>query len=241
MPDPGLRERKKRRTRHALIEAAVRLFESKGYAETTLAEIAAAAEVSTRTFFSYFAGKEDVVFFDVRSRVERALAVMATRRPGEPVADLLLRVGEATLAHAGDSPAEEDTRLAMELLEARGRLVMSEPALQARLVQVMFGVQHELAAALLRACPDELDHIDAAAAVGAFVGAAKLAAMSCRDRGEPPEAMWAAARRGCEVAVLGLRALPARTPAGTPPARAANPGRAGEAVGHNPRTEPARS
>ncbi|MET8160464.1 TetR family transcriptional regulator [Sphaerisporangium sp. NPDC005289] len=199
---PGLRERKKLRTRRTLIETAVRMFEQQGYDETTLADIAAAAEVSTRTFFSYFAGKEDVVFFDTRRRVDGALAVIASRRPGEPVADLLLRVAAEALSFD-----TEEAELAIELHTARTRLIMSVPALQARALHLLFEVQRELAGALLRAYPGELDPIEAAAAVGAFMGAVKQAVMAARDRGDPPDLMRAAARRGIEVVLDGLRSL----------------------------------
>ncbi|GGL07419.1 TetR family transcriptional regulator [Sphaerisporangium melleum] len=202
---PGLRERKKARTRRTLIEAAVRLFESRGYEETTLADIAAAADVSTRTFFSYFAGKEDVVFFDTRRRVERALAVIAGRRAGEQVSELLRRVANEALR-----PDPEEAELALELYAARTRLVMTVPALQARALHVLFEVQREMADALLRSCPGELDAIEAAAAVGALVGAIKQAVMAARDRGDPPELMWDAGRRGIDIALCGLHSLDGR-------------------------------
>ena len=61
---PSLRERKKMRTREAVLREAFRLFERNGYANTTVEQIARAAEVSPRTFFRYFPSKESLLSSD---------------------------------------------------------------------------------------------------------------------------------------------------------------------------------
>src|SRR5437879_7270373 len=60
----GLRERKKLKTKEAIQREALRLFQEQGYDETTIEQIAAAAEISPSTFFNYFPTKEDTVLFD---------------------------------------------------------------------------------------------------------------------------------------------------------------------------------
>ncbi|GAB1335418.1 TetR family transcriptional regulator [Streptomyces sp. E-15] len=75
-----LRERKKRRTRESLLRAALELFTTQGYERTTVDEIAEAVDVSQRTFFRYFAGKEDAAFA-VQEMTEAAFVAAVRARP----------------------------------------------------------------------------------------------------------------------------------------------------------------
>jgi len=85
----GLRERKKRQTREALTRAALALFAERGYDETTLADIADAAGVSTRTIFAYFPSKEDILFCDVPEIQERFARALEHRAEGATALDAL--------------------------------------------------------------------------------------------------------------------------------------------------------
>jgi AcrR family transcriptional regulator len=78
--DLGLRERKKRRTRETIARVALDLFEERGYQATTLDDIAEAADVSTRTIFSYYPSKEDILFADF-PEMKNALARALDERP----------------------------------------------------------------------------------------------------------------------------------------------------------------
>jgi AcrR family transcriptional regulator len=90
MPE-GLRERKKQRTREQIVEAAMGLFAERGYQATTIADIAAAADVAPRTFFSYFPSKEAVVFHNVDRDVGGLASALSDRLPGETAFDVLRR------------------------------------------------------------------------------------------------------------------------------------------------------
>jgi AcrR family transcriptional regulator len=96
---PGLRERKKQQTREALRRAAWELFAERGYDATTLADIAEAAGVSTRTIFAYFPSKEDIVFCEFES-MRDALGVALANRPAGQDALGALRDFIVSTSHA---------------------------------------------------------------------------------------------------------------------------------------------
>jgi AcrR family transcriptional regulator len=160
---PGLRERKKEQTRRALVDAAISLFGTKGYEETTIAELAAAANVSPRTFFSYFESKEEILFAGTPLKLGISAAVLTDRRPDERPADLLLRALRAVIS--------ADTDMLGEPQRLRVAHVLKTPALQAYALRKVLQGQREFAKGLLAAYPDELDEVTAAALTGALVGA----------------------------------------------------------------------
>jgi AcrR family transcriptional regulator len=84
---PGLRERKKQRTRETIALAARQLFAERGYHTTTLPEIAEAADVSTRTIFAYFPSKEDILFSDFPLMKDALAQALAERSEGEEALD----------------------------------------------------------------------------------------------------------------------------------------------------------
>jgi AcrR family transcriptional regulator len=122
-PAEGLRERHRKRTAADLEEAALELFCAKGFDAVTIDDIAAAADVSRRTFFRYYASKEDVVLSDHPKRLDELRAALDRRPSGEPA---LTALREAVLSLAG---TYEDER---ELMLRRFRLVTETPALEAR-------------------------------------------------------------------------------------------------------------
>ncbi|MEU4426488.1 helix-turn-helix domain-containing protein [Actinoplanes sp. NPDC024001] len=158
-----LRDRKRARTRQALVEAAAGLFERQGYDETTIAQISAEAEIGTRTFFSYFASKEDLLFPESDIRVHATFHAIANRQPDDGPAEILLRA----LRQVG----EDSDDLAGRLAALRLRLIRTVPAVRGRALQIQLDAQREIARQLAAAFPESLDEVSAAALTGAFVGA----------------------------------------------------------------------
>jgi AcrR family transcriptional regulator len=148
-PGIGLRERKKRATRKRIADAALRLFAEHGFDRTTVAEVAAAADVSVKTVFNYFPAKEDL-FFDRAEEVEQQwVDAVYDRGPEEsPLAGLRRRA----LARFADHPSGPSTQFR--------RVMAGSAALRGRGQQMW--AQHEDAVAVALA---ELHALDAVTAV----------------------------------------------------------------------------
>src|SRR5690606_36376086 len=119
----GLRERKKHETRAALIRAALELCEQRGVDDVTVADIADAAGVSPRTFFNYFATREEAILGSGDDRAARLAACLA-RRPSDESAWDALRGAYADFLADSEQPEREWL--------ARARLVRANPALVAQ-------------------------------------------------------------------------------------------------------------
>jgi AcrR family transcriptional regulator len=156
----GLRERKKRETREALTRAALELFAERGYAETTLAEIAEAAGVSTRTIFAYFPSKEDILFCATQELRDALASALADRPAGT---DALTALRDFIL-----SAAQEKTELDHTLEQQIAADATLASHKRARIAQV----QEDLAGAIaddLGVGPDDFrPQVAAASLTAAF-------------------------------------------------------------------------
>ena len=171
MPTLGLRERKKARTKAEIQRQALRLFSEQGYAETSVDQIAAAAEVSPSTFFRYFPTKDDVVLADFMDERTMQLLIDAPAEL-EPLAALRHAVVEGMAS----LPAED-----LELETLRNQLIRTIPELRRGMIAEMIRPIGLLAEALERRLgrgPGDHDvRMFAAAAIGALLTVASAARM----------------------------------------------------------------
>jgi len=123
--DPGRRERKKQRTRDALFEAAMELFAAKGYDHTAVHEITDAVDVSERTFFRYFASKEDLVLSFVREGTAAFAEALAARPAQEEPLAAARNALQVSLREQSAGPQNLTSYLAVM------RLIDSTPTLLA--------------------------------------------------------------------------------------------------------------
>jgi len=185
MPE-GLRERKKLQTRQAIHTAAMRLFAERGFEATTIAEIAAAADISPRTFFAYFPSKEEVVFAKFEPAFEDFDRTLSERAPGTTALEALrVWIGRSAKKFTGDTEAAR--------LEARLR--RESPAVAACDLQHMRKFEQRLAAAVGEDLDEPADalrpRLVAAAAVAALQASSDAADAILEGDPETAEALMA--------------------------------------------------
>jgi len=171
---PGLRERKKAKTRQAIQEQAIRLFRSQGYDRTTVEQIADAADVSPSTFFRYFPTKEDVVLYDAHDPL-----LMEAFRRQPPELTALGAMREAMHEIWGALTAEE-----MDEQIERGRLAYTVPALRERYVMEMVRTVALMVDLVAERLGRSRDDFEIQVATGAVMGGV-LAAMLPMYDGRP--------------------------------------------------------
>jgi len=125
--EPGLRERKKQRTRQQIADTARRLFLARGFDDVPVAEIAREAEVSEATVFNYFPTKEDLVFNRMEVFEEELLDAIRDRAEDESI---IAAFGRFVLSPRGYLTSDDPA--ATEGMRATARLITGSPALLAR-------------------------------------------------------------------------------------------------------------
>lgn len=122
--EAGLRERKRQRTRTAIVRAAMTLFYQNGFDATTVVDIANHTEISPRTFFAYFPVKEAVVFSTAGRQLELLGQLLADRREGESA--LQVWAGWVLSLDVAQQEVHADDRRRRELIRETPSLVAYE-------------------------------------------------------------------------------------------------------------------
>jgi AcrR family transcriptional regulator len=185
MTKPGLRERKKQKTRGAIQREAMRLFQEQGYDATTVEQIAEAAEVSQSTFFRYFPTKEDVVLLD---DYDPLIARLISERPQDEPAAAAVR--GAILEALRITFAEDE-----KLIRDRIGFMLSVPAIRAKMYEQSTATQDVFSAMLAGRTGRDPESFEVKVAAGIIIGALNIAVMQ-----------WAT-EPGTELADLICRAL----------------------------------
>lgn len=184
---PGLRERKKTRTRATIREHAMRLFREQGYPATTVEQIAAAAEVSPSTFFRYFPTKEAVVLADDLD------PLMLHALEEQPTGITPFAAMRAALRTVRDSLSEAEYAFEHE----RTALISSEPELRSAIGDEFQRTVGLYARVLAARTGRDLGDFEVLAFAGAVVGAT-LAVSG------PPADLYTAAARALDYLQAGL-------------------------------------
>jgi AcrR family transcriptional regulator len=200
----SLRERKKRQTRRAIADAAMRLFLERGFEQVSVAEVARAADVSEQTVFNYFPTKEDLVYERMGTFEDELLRAVRERPEGETPLRAFVRfiLDRSDAAMAGDGG-----RRVAELT----RLVTASPSLTTRELQIVAKYTDSLATHLAEETesgPDDIEPRLSAEAMMAFhrslVDFARRRARSRKSGADLAAEIRAAGERALELLERGL-------------------------------------
>lgn len=168
----GLRERKREETRARLTQTALALFVKHGFENTTIDAIADAANVSRRTFFHYFASKEDVAF-TWQDGFGQGLVAAVAAAPAAP--DPLTMAERALLSQLESFTTEDAVTLTS--------LIQDVPALRARDSVKYEGMERALTDALRKRFPKKADELAVRLAAMIVIGAMRVSASYYRSKG----------------------------------------------------------
>jgi AcrR family transcriptional regulator len=162
---PGLRERKKARTRATIQEHALRLFREQGYEATTIEQIADAAEVSPSTFFRYFGSKEEVVIYDALDPI--FIEAWRAQPPELGPIPAMRAAMKGVLEGLDPGFVEEMTE--------RGKLIYQVPELRDAMVNDMLRTTNLIAAEVALRCGRSPEDFEVRVFTGAMMGALLVA------------------------------------------------------------------
>ncbi|MFJ5868324.1 TetR/AcrR family transcriptional regulator [Streptomyces parvus] len=193
----GLRERKKRLTYQAVSDAAITMFLERGFDKVSVAEVAAAADISKPTLFRYFPAKEDLVLHRFADHEDEAARVVTGRAPDETPLDALRRHFLDGLDRRDPVTGLCDAPQVLAFL----RLLYGTPALVARLHAYQGRSEAALARALGGGVPDRL-------AAGQIIAVLRILALENWrriDAGQSADRVYAGAVQEAEEAFVQLR------------------------------------
>jgi AcrR family transcriptional regulator len=168
---PGLRERKKARTRATIRACAMRLFREQGYDATTIEQIIEAAEVSETTFFRYFPTKEDVVLQDDYDPM--LIEAFQAQPPELPLVPALRAAFASAFAGmSAEQRAEQNERIA---------LIFAVPKLRAAMLDQVSQAMQLVARAMAERAGRRPDDFTVRTVAGAIVGAAMAVSAAVAD------------------------------------------------------------
>jgi AcrR family transcriptional regulator len=199
MPRSQHRVDRREVTRRALIEAAIKRFTTAGVAGTSVAEITADAGVTERTFYRYFASKEEVLFAEYEDRIDWFRRALEVRPRGEPITTSVLYAVDAF---------PDDPRLVTEAAQLRTQLSEEQIGVHMQRVQALLG--REIERHLLATGCDDLR----AAVASAIIAAAVFSAMTSwtRTDGADLSRLHAMTEQALAIAESGVGAAVNRAP-----------------------------